>query len=553
MTDIDPEADVPSPHIRKPNRFSLSLIWLVPVVAALAGIILVIRGITQSGPSIEVTFATAEGLEAGTTEVRYKNVVVGKVDRIGLSRDRENVVVGIELRRDADEMAVEDSRFWVVRPRADLGGISGLGTLLSGAYIGVDIGTSTKRQSEFKGLEVPPAVTNDQEGTSFMLDSKDLGSLSIGSPVYFRRIPVGRIVGYELNDEGTALSMQAFVDAPYDQYVTTRSRFWNASGVRVDLSADGIELDSESLVSLIAGGVAFQPQSDDNPGERAASNSRFRLYADKETALAAPDGFALPVRMHFYQSMRGLSVGAPIDFRGLELGRVTDIRINYDRERKTFAAVVRADLFPQRLGEAYEQLLAGENGESPEPELMFLRMVEDGLRAQLRTGNLITGQLYVALDFLARPGKLEIDPDQRPLEIPTKAGSLEQIQERIADIVEKIDGVPFEEIGGNLRKTLEGAERLLGELRTELAPEARKALEGVQQTLEQTQKTIGDLNSSLASPDSPLQMNAGQAMEQVDRAARSLRNLSDYLQRNPDSLLRGRRDGGDPKPEPESK
>tara|TARA_R110000787_G_scaffold78941_4_gene172419 strand:+ start:4512 stop:6176 length:1665 start_codon:yes stop_codon:yes gene_type:complete len=550
MNETDARADdLPTPHIRTPRRFAPSLIWLVPLVAAVAGIILMVRSINAAGPSISVTFLTAEGLEAGKTEVRYKNVVVGKVQSIRLSPSREHVIVEVELRKDAEEIALEDSRFWVVRPRADLGGISGLGTLLSGAYIGVDVGTSENHRDQFTGLEIPPAVTNDQKGTRFLLSSEDLGSLNIGSPIYYRRIPVGRVVGYDLNPDGNSLTLQAFIDEPYDRFVTSRTRFWNASGVSVDVSASGLKVDSESLVSLLAGGIAFQPQNEENPGDKAKMDDVFRLHSDKQTALAAADGFGLPVRMQFFQSMRGLSVGAPIDFRGLELGKVKSIEINYEREQKRFAAVVTADLFPERLGRAYEQLRIPEGSEPPSPETVFHHMIQRGLRAQLRTGNLITGQLYVALDFLPRAKKIETDPDARPLEIPTQVGSLDQIQTQIADIVAKIDSVPFEEIGTNLRKTLDGADAFLKQVRGELAPEARKTLEEVRKTLEQTKDTIGDINKGLASPDSPLQLNAGQALEQVDRAARSLRNLSDYLQRHPDSLLRGKRESQELLPE----
>lgn len=549
MNDVPTTAngDLPTPTVRKPPRFAPSLIWLLPLVAAVAGIILFVRSINEGGPNIEVTFETAEGLEAGKTEVRFKNVVVGKVRSIRLNSNREHVIANIELRKESSAIAVEDSRFWVVRPRADLGGVSGLGTLLSGAYIGVDIGVSEQERDEFEGLEIPPAVTNDQKGTRFQLRSSDLGSLNIGSPIYFRRIPVGRVVGFELNKEGNRITLQAFIDEPYDKYVTTRTRFWNASGIGVTVDATGLKLDSESLVSLLAGGIAFQPQNDEDPGEAVSSDAQFTLYPDKETALAAADGFGLPVRMRFFQSMRGLSIGAPIDFRGRELGKIKLIEINYDRDKKQFAAEVTAVIYPERLGRAYEQLRIPEGSEPPSPETVFQHMIGRGLRAQLRTANLITGQLYVALDFLPRARKVVTDPEARPLEIPTQVGSLDQIQTQIADIVAKIDGIPFDEIGSNLRKTLDGADDFLTQVRSELAPEAQKTLEDVRKTLEETKNTIGDINSSLASPDSPLQLNAGQTLEQMDRAARSLRNLSDYLQRHPDSLIRGKRAPQEPK------
>lgn len=540
----DKNSDLPTPTIQPLRKFSPSLIWLVPLIAAIAGAVLVVRSFTSGGPSIKISFETAEGIEANKTEVKFKNVVVGKVRDLDMAEDRQHVIVSVDLRKEASELAVDDSRFWVVRPRADLGGISGLGTLVSGAYIGVDVGVSQEPRSEFVGLEIPPAVTHDQKGTRFVLGSNDLGSLNIGSPIYFRRIPVGRIVGFDLNPDGKGVTLQAFVDAPYDRFVTTTARFWNASGVNVSVDASGFKLNSESLITLLAGGIAFLPLNDREPGPPATAESRFALYTDQGAALAKPDGVVMPVRLRFFQSMRGLAIGAPIDFQGLELGKVKTIELSYDSEQKRFAATVFADLFPERLGRAYDQLRAPEGSTPPPPEVLFQHMIDRGLRAQLRTGNLITGQLYVALDFLPKSKSKPIKDAnlRRPLEIPTEPGSLDQIQSQIVDIVAKINEIPFGEIGTNLRDTLKSADSLLKQVDQDIAPEARK-------TLEEAQRTIEAANRSLTSPDSPLQQNARQTMEQVDRAARSLRNLADYLQRHPESLIRGKPEGELPEPE----
>ncbi len=535
----DPLNRLPTPDMAPRSRLLPSLIWLVPLVAAVAGLVLIIQTYAGRGPTITIQFETAEGLEAGKTEVRYKNVVIGRVSTIELSEDRQHVVVSVDLRKDAASVAVEGSRFWVVRPRIDLGGVSGLGTLVSGAFVGVDIGLGDEQILNFVGLEVPPAVTHDQKGTRYVLTASELGSLNIGSPIYFRSIPVGRIVGFDLDEDGEGITLQAFVDAPYDRYVTSRTRFWNASGIDVNLDANGLELSTQSLVTLVAGGVAFQslPRRGEPPPP-AAADSAFRLYDDQITALAPADNIAMPVRMRFFQSMRGLSKGAVVDFKGVEVGKVTDLELEYDPARKRFAANVSAVIYPERLGRAYAQLREREGGQDPAPEALFQRMIDRGLRAQLRNGNLITGQLYVALDFLPRGQSKQLDRESRPLEIPTEAGSFDQLQAQIADIVTKIDAIPFDDIGGNLRDTLARAEQLMAQINTELAPE-------LQRTLEETRATVAAANRALAAPDAPLQQDMRMMMEQVDRAARSLRNLSDTLQRNPQSLLRGKPDDGE--------
>jgi paraquat-inducible protein B len=521
-----PVDELPQPVVRQRRRINPSLIWLVPILAALAGVALILRAYLAAGPTITIRFPTAEGIEAGKTEVRYKNVVMGKVRDVELAEDRSHVRARVNLSGEAAGVAVEDSQFWVVRVRADLGGISGFNTLVSGTYIGVNIGRSETRRLEFDGLEKPPTVTNDQKGRQFVLKTPDLGSLNVGSPVYFRRIPVGRIAGFELDEDGRGLTVRAFVDEPYDRYVTADARFWNASGVDLSLDASGLKLNTQSLVTLVAGGVAFQPLSGEIGGKAADEGASFTLYTSQDAALTAENAWTLPVRMRFTESIRGLAVDAPVDFKGIGIGRVTAIELSFDREHKRFVAEVAAEIRPQRLGRAYRELAADHAPDARGAEALFAELIERGLRAQLRAGNLITGQLYVALDFPPKAKALKVDTKDLPLLIPTEPASLDQIQTRISDIVNKV--------GNRLRDALGAADALLRQLDAQVAPAATE-------TLREARSTLDAANRSLASPDAPLQQDMRRTLEEVDRAARSLRDLSDYLQRHPDALIRGRR------------
>lgn len=525
--------DLPEPEHKPRHRWSISLIWLVPIAAALAGLVLVVRTYLQEGPTISITFETAEGLEAGKTEVRYKNVVVGKVRRITLSRDRSHIAAVVDLNKDASKLAVEDSRFWVERPRVGINGVSGIETLVSGAYIGVDIGESDAPKTDFTGLEKPPAVTHDMKGKLFMLHTPDAGSLAIGSPVYYHRMPVGRVVESDLDPDGKNVTIQAFVEAPNDRLVTENARFWNASGVDLSLNASGLKLNTQSLATVIAGGVAFLPFHEDDPGPPADNKADFHLFPDQGSALAPPDGPATPILMHFGQTVRGLNTGAQVDFHGINFGTIKSIELQFDPDKKDFYTDVTADVFPDRLGAAMRSMRALEKSSQISPTQMWGRMVERGLRAQLRSGNIITGQLYVALDFVKNPAPVKFDPDARPLVIPTAPGSMEELQEQLQGIVKKLNDIPFGDIGRNLDSTLKNASSLLGRLDRELVPEAKGTLHSAQQALD-------SLNSSLASPDAPLQQNLGRTLEQVNRAAASFRALADYLERHPESLLRGK-------------
>lgn len=536
-----PLPDLPQPRYERPRRWAVSAIWLVPLIAAVAALTLGVRSYLGSGPTITIVFKTAEGIEAGKTEIRYKEVPIGKVKRTELSDDRQSVRVRVELIRDAEHVAVEDSRFWVVRPRIGLGGVSGLGTLISGAYIGVDVGRSEQERTEFEGLEKPPTVTSDQRGRRFILRAADLGSLDIGSPVYYRRIPVGRVVGRELDADGRRVTLELFVDEPYDRFVTRHTRFWNASGLDAEIGASGFKLNTQSLATLVAGGLAFAAFPESDPGDPAPENREFTLFEDQLAAAAPAADEALRLRLRFYQSTRGLSAGGPVIFQGIEIGRVRSVDLDYDRQRRDFWSDVEIDVYPRFMGRAFSGWQKNTERQPANADTFFRMLIERGLRAQMRTGNLLTGQLYVALDFDPKAGRYRPPEAQTPLEIPTSRGDFDQIQEQIGSIVTKLEAVPFDDIGRNLAATLKSVDGLVRQLDGKLVPE-------VQKSLQETQRTLSTLSATLAD-DGSLQRDARGTLDELGRAARSLRTLGDYLQRHPESLLRGRPEGKD-RPEP---
>ena len=537
----EPLADLPSPAVHRTRRFAPSLVWIVPAVAAIAGLSLTLRTYLTIGPSITVSLQTAEGLDAGKTEVRYKEVVIGHVTGIVLSDDHERVLVHIRLAQRDKDFAVADTRFWVVRPRLGLAGVSGLGTLISGAYVAADLGTSKDRRTDFVGLETPPAVLRGQKGRSFVVHSDDLGSLDIGSPVYFRRMQAGRISGYKLDANGRGVSIHLFVDSPYDRFVTPSTHFWNASGIDLSIGAVGLKLNTESLATVLAGGVAFQSFDEDDTSPPAAEGTRFDMYRDVAAAMKPPDGPELDVRMHFNETLRGLVVGAPVDFRGITIGNVKSINLDYEAATQTFPADVIATIYPQRLGRINERFFeAGEGRVNFSGVLSSL--IDHGFRAQVRTGNLLTQQLYIAIDAIPNAKPARLDTSKQPIEIPTAPGSFDALQKQLTDIVAKLDKVPFGQIGNELRDALHGTRQLLDKLDTQIAPQARAVLE-------QAQTSLKSLDRSLAE-DSPLQRGAGHTLDEVARAAQSLRALADYLNRHPESLLRGKRGDAAPQSAP---
>lgn len=522
--------DLPEPVIAPRGGWLPSLVWLVPLVAALIGITLVVRSVLDRGPTITISFSTAEGLEPGKTKVKYKDVDIGVVKTIRLTRDHRQVIVAVQLTKEAADFAVDDTKFWVVRPRIGTSGVSGLGTLLSGAYIGVDAGRSNNTLTDFIGLEKPPAVTGEQRGRRYTLQGGSLGSIDIGSPVYYRRVQVGQVVGFSLDKDGTGVTIEVFVDSPYDQYVGTNSRWWHASGVDLRLDSSGLKLNTQSLATVIVGGIAFQSPPGQAVGQTAPDDAVFRLSSNEGDAMRDPDGSPVTVVMNFSQSLRGLSPGATVDFRGIELGEVTQIGVEYNPKARNFTMPVTMNLYPDRLGRQFREVIA--RGGPAAGKDLLATLVAHGLRGQLRTGNLLTNQLYVALDMFPNATRASIDVNRAPVVLPTVPNTLDELQLQVADIAKKLDRIPFDEISQNLNGTLKSANSLFKQLDTQLAPQARETLAAARQTFGSAQATLQQ--------DSPLQADVHQALSQLTQTLQSLNALADYLERHPESLLRGK-------------
>ncbi|QJI30330.1 MCE family protein [Pseudomonas sp. ADAK18] len=526
-----------SPEVSS-QRFNISIVWLVPIIAGLIGLSMVVHKAMSAGPKIVVTFLTAEGLEANKTQVKYKNVVIGKVVSIALSDDRAYVDANIELDQSADAFSSRGTRFWVVRPRIGASGVSGVDTLLSGAFIGADPGESKARDETFIGLENPPAIVYGKKGKRFTLHSADLGSLDIGSPVYYRHIPVGQVVSYNLAGEGKGVDVDIFVNAPNDQYVRKNSRFWNASGVDVSLGANGLKVNTQSVASILAGGIAFIEPNYSDDKSVADERSEFTLFDDMETALARPDGPGFYVQMRFDQSLRGLAVNSPVEFLGVNVGRVVSVDLDYDNKEESFPTIIGVVIYPNRLGKANDKLIEMKGADDAKGAHLISQMVAHGLRAQARSANLLTGQLYISMNFVSNAKPVVFDASAQPLLIPTIPGSLDKAQEQLQAFLDKLSKVPIDQIANNFNGSL-------GQLNKTLVTFNGQVLPEMHETLVQTRKTLATVNNSL-DEDSPQRRQLGQAMYEVQRTARSIRVLTDFLGRQPESLIRGRLKEGKP-------
>ena len=533
MTDQSDLRHLPEAIAVPRQRARVSAVWIIPILAALVALGIVIHRVWSEGPTITILFDAAQGIEAGKTFVKYKDVKIGQVTAVQLSEEPGKVEVTARIARSAAGLLVEDAQFWVVRPRIGLSEISGLATLLSGNYIGFEAGTSKNERRSFTGLEVPRIVNANAPGREFLLKASDVRWSSAGAPVYYRRVPVGQVVAYDLAPDGKAVDIKLFINAPYDKYVSSETRFWDVSGLDISVDTSGVELRSTSLEALIGGGVAFDTPAYADPPAPAVDGTPFTLYRDRTTAMRHPDAVATPYVLHFGESLQGLSVGAPVTFLGIPAGEVTEVGLSYDAATLDVRPRVAIILYADRLLEKFPSNLK-------KGRAVVQRLVEKrGLRAQLRSVNLLTGKRYVALDYFADAPRARLDLRREPLELPVVVSTMPDLEAKLASLLAKLDRLPLESIGADLKNALETLDQTMKNV--------DKTLPGVQTTLEEARRAIASVDrlatnadTTLIGPNAPAQQELRDALQEVTAAARALRVLADSIERHPESLIRGR-------------
>ena len=541
-------SNLPLARVVRAKRLRISIIWIIPLLAAVVAIGIAIQRIRQEGPTITIVFKAASGIEAGKTFIKYKDVTIGQVTTVQLTDDYSSVQVTAEISKHAAALMVDDAKFWIVQPTISLSGVSGLSTLLSGQYIGFQAGTSPEKQRHYVALDSPPLIT-DQPGRRFTLNAATLGSVGVGAPVYYRSLPVGEVATYKLAPDGRSIEVTLFVNAPYDKYVTTETRFWNASGIQASAGANGLEIQTESIVSVLVGGIAFDVPDFLVPGPPAPANKEFTLFRNRAIAMTQPDPVERHFVLYFDESLRGLSVGAPVTLFGLTVGNVAEVGLVYDQEKLVVRPRVLITFSPERLSER----LTKEGGTSSSADYaamspairarMLRHLVEDlGLRAQLETGSLITGELYVGFEYVHNAPKPKIDWSRDPLELPVVSGGLATIEAKLNSILTKVDKIPLGDMASGIKdmvatlnQTLKQADTLFTRVDTELLPEGTK-------TIAALHKTIADADRALLSKDSPTTQDLHDLMQELTDMARSVRIFVNYLEQHPSMLIRGKKE-----------
>jgi paraquat-inducible protein B len=534
------------------RRRRISPIWLVPLIAAALAGWLGWKTLVERGPMITVTFESADGIEAGRTRIMHRNVALGLVESVDFSDDLSHVIVRARMNRAASLHLAAGNRFWVVRPRLSVAGISALNTLVSGAYIEMDPGAGEPTR-EFVGLEDPPLLHSTGPGRRFLLLADRLTSLSQGSPVYFRGVQVGQVEGFNLAKDDKNVEVHVFIRGPHDRLVHDQTRFWNASGLQLSASTTGFHVDTESLESLVTGGIIFDTLAPKAAGEPSAEGTRFRLYPDANSAQNDPYGARLSYVLRFQGSVRGLSVDAPVELEGIRIGRVSDIRLSAAAADATIAMPVTIEIEPDRLG--VPPSTPSEDMPKATAKILGM-MISHGLRAQLRAGSLLSGQRLVSLDFIPDAQRAALVPGPTGSEeLPTvEAADLDSLTRSADQLLGKLLALPLREVVEELRGSVQSANRLLS------SPEMTRSLTSLDHALANSDRLTRDANAqlgpllrslresaqhadvALASVDDMMRAGADlpKAIKELGNAARSMRILSDYLEQHPEALLRGK-------------
>ena len=541
----------------------VAIVWLVPIAAFLVVVWVGFQTFANHGPTITITFTSADGLEAGHTKIRHKDVDVGTVKRVVLTKDMGHVEVTAVLERQVEDHVTTNSRFWIVRPRVSAAGITGLNTLVSGAYIEMEPGPASpagQPADHFAGLEEPPVVDEeDVPGTRFTLHADDLASLSQGSPLYFRGITVGEVLGYQLGKQARQTDIFIYVRAPYDRLVRPKSHFWNVSGIAISAGAGGIRANTRSLQALIAGGIGFDTSDAAMWDVASPKNAEFHLYNSEEDADQQPSGPTVTYVAYFPGGVHGVSMGAAVELQGMRVGQVTDVHLDYDAGSGTLRTPVTFQIDPTLL-----PLAKDKTSDNPVPPTDLVnqaidRLVKHGLRARLNSASLLTGQRLISLEFVRDLPEAGIDYTGPEPQIPTVAsGDLDALSVSANQFMDKLANLPIAQIGAGLHDIIAHVDqatagpelgrsvKALDRSLASLDQIAQKANKEVGPTLESLHRTADAADQTLEAAQRLMGAGGDRSRDlpalvhELTDSARSIRALTDYLDQHPEALLRGR-------------
>ena len=529
-TDI-PNQPVPA-RIRKTNVFT-SVVWLIPLIALIAGGWLLMQNIRNTGPEITLLMDSADGIEVNNTVIKVLSVDVGRVTRIKLREDQKGVEVSARLNADAKDLMRKDTQFWVVKPRIDQSGVTGLNTLVSGSYIAFTPGKSEESEDTFTVLDMPPIAAIGQSGLRLKLSGRNNKMLSVGSPVLYENFTVGQIESARFNPKNETVDYTIFIQSPNDKLVGERSQFWLETGLSINTTGSGIQLDSAPLPALLSGAIAFGSPVSGDKGKPVANEAAFEIYNDRNQIDNLPGPRALYYVAFFKQSVRGLTAGAPVEYKGINIGAVADVPYFAHNDS---LKLLQNGWIPVRLRIEPERMEINADTQSREHwQQQIQAALNKGLTATLASNNLVLGSKMVELaEQPPGNGKLKPYADYNGnVVIATRGGGLDELQAQLGDLLDKFNKLPLEKTVGELnsslrelKATLSSANALISKPQTQNIPqELNKTLTELRQTLQGV------------SPQSPMYGDVQNTLQSLDKTLKDAQPVINTLKEKPNALI----------------
>lgn len=524
----------------RPRRW-FAWVWIVPTVAVGLVVWLAWRSLADRGPMISITFKVAEGLQPGQTKIQHRDVDVGTVESVELTPDMSRVIVHARMTRAATPYLNENTRFYVVAPHVGFGGISGLSTIVSGTYIEMYPGKDGDSKRDFVALDEPPILPPDTPGRSFALQAPELGSLTRGSPISYNGVSVGEVEGYTLAADGTSVTITAFIRAPWADLVHPETRFWNAGGVDLSFGAQGFRVRADSWQQLLSGGIAFQTPETVLAKPPSGAGADFKLYENRGFALRTARGPEVVYVAEFEGNQRGVLPGVPVELEGTEVGEVKEAHLRYDEQRHTLLTHVSFAIDPDRV--KIENMKQTGRDARDSVSALLRTLVDHGLRAQVASLSFLTGQKLLTLDIVANAPAAHIAQVGQELEFPTtSSGDLTEILQNVRAVLQNLDRATSGPQLGHALKSLDSTLTRLDGITRDVEPDIKSLVKSLRDTSDAAQGTLSAVQSMMGnSANNPGNADLPKVMRELAEAARSVRVLADYLDRHPESLLRGRK------------
>lgn len=558
MTDQSNPSPPPYPEAEARRSRWFGLVWAIPLAALIIVAYLGIQSIAERGITIVVTFDDVTGAKVDDTKVMYDGIEAGHVSKIDINPDHRRVDLTLRMDPRVKPILNTNTKFWLVGANPDLSDLSSVKAAIAGLTIGVAPGYGGEPTRQFVGLNRPPAVTPGTKGTGYVLTCDHLGNVKPGTSLFYRGQEIGKVTDVQL--QNNRFNINAFVYAPYDQYIRPGTQFWVSSPLKIGFNDNGLSASVEHPGAILDGGI--EVDRDDSAPDVPASvpGAHFALYPYQGEARAAAAGPQIPYSFMFAGAAGGIDPGTPVRMLGFRVGAIKSVDLMFDKKTGAPFSAVSAVLYPKRLGVVAPQDANDLDAWRQATDAVLKRLLAQGYRAQLTQSPPVVGSLLVT--FVQIPNApVEHLGAGTPALIPSAAtaGGLEELTGQMSQILAKVNTIPFEQIGHNVHDITSKVDQLVSspevsdslkhldstlaqadQMMSEASPQVGPLIKKLNQAADDVSGTAAAARGMLNGDGGKQDANLPAAIEQLTDAARSIRTLADYLGRHPEALIRGK-------------